>query len=367
LLVAWLLAWYDAGHRALPWRGENGATVDPYCVWISEIMLQQTTVAAVIPYYHRFLARWPTVQALAAADLDAVLHAWQGLGYYGRARNLHACARVVVSAHAGAFPSSLAGLRALPGIGEYTAAAIAAIAFGVQVTPVDGNVTRVLARLAGVAEPLPRTRPVVAALATRIAPALRSGDFAQALMDLGATVCLPRAPLCLVCPWRAHCRARAEGDPERLPVRGAAMPRPQRYGVAFWIENARGAVLFRRRPTKGLLGGLMEVPSTPWRQTRWTAAEAIAEADGYLPSPAQPWQPLPGRVQHTFTHFHLELTMLGTRTHVDCADPGILWVAPANVDALALPTLMRKLVQLAAGTASTDRNAATTRRKRRAR
>ncbi len=248
-----LLAWYDRARRALPWRPPPGTAADPYRVWVSEIMLQQTTAAAAAPYFSRFIDRWPRVEDLAAAELDDVLHAWQGLGYYARARNMHACARAVAAA-GGRFPDSEETLRALPGIGDYTAAAIAAIAFGRQSAPVDGNIVRVLARLDAVETPLPAARNEIAARARSLAPAERAGDFAQALMDLGATICTPRRPRCAACPWRAPCRGREAGNAEAYPRRAARKDRPVRYGVAFWIERDDGAVLLRKRPPRGIAG-----------------------------------------------------------------------------------------------------------------
>ncbi|HYU11045.1 MAG TPA: A/G-specific adenine glycosylase, partial [Stellaceae bacterium] len=258
-----LLAWYDRHRRDLPWRSPAGTRADPYRVWLSEIMLQQTTVVTVAPYFDRFVARWPDIRALAAASLDEVLHEWQGLGYYARARNLHACARAVVARHGGYFPENPAQLRALPGIGDYTAAAIAAIAFDHGSAAVDGNVERVVARLFAVVEPLPAAKPRLKALATALVPARRAGDFAQAMMDLGATLCTPRRPRCVLCPWREACAARAAGIADNLPARLDKPERPWRYGVVFWLSRGDGAVLLRRRPEKGLLGGMIELPSTP--------------------------------------------------------------------------------------------------------
>ena len=342
-----LLAWYDRhGRPNLPWRAEAGSPADPYRVWISEIMLQQTTVAAVIPYFQAFVRRWPTVEALAAAPLDDVLHAWQGLGYYARARNLHAAAGAVVGEHGGRFPTSIAALRELPGFGAYTAAAVAAIAFGVRATPVDGNVVRVLARVHRIETPLPAARRAVEAVAAALAPADRPGDFAQALMDLGATLCLPRRPKCLVCPWRHACAAHAAGLAEALPVRPAARERPCRHGVAFWAERSDGAVLFRQRPAKGLLGGLMEVPSTVWRADPWPLEEAIRAAPLATLRPPIAWRPLEGCVEHVFTHFALRLSVVRALVPTKSIADG-RWVPADRFAELALPTLMRKVVRLA--------------------
>jgi A/G-specific adenine glycosylase len=335
-LPALLLAWYDRHRRQLPWRAAPGAAVDPYRVWLSEIMLQQTTVAAVGPYYRRFLARWPNVGALARAALDDVLHAWQGLGYYARARNLHACAREV--ARRGGFPDSESELRKLPGIGAYTAGAIAAIAFGRRAAAVDGNAERVLARLYAVRTSLPAAKPRLRASATALVPADRPGDFAQALMDLGATVCMPKKPRCGLCPWREACRARAGGIAEVLPRRAAKLPKPKRHGVAFWTVNEAGAVLLRRRPESGLLGGMMEVPSTEWRRRPWKDAEAEKAA----PLKAR-WRRLPGAVAHGFTHFDLELVIFAATAKTMTLDTG-LWVPPDTLKDHALPSVMKKVI-----------------------
>jgi len=333
-----LLAWYDRHRRALPWRAQRGNTPDPYRVWLSEIMLQQTTVATVGAYFERFLQRWPDLPALAAASLDEVLHAWQGLGYYARARHLHACARAVMAQHGGRFPDSLAALEALPGVGSYTAAAVAAIAFDRQATPVDGNVERVMARLFAHEEPLPDAKPALRRLAATLTPAERAGDYAQAAMDLGATICTPKKPKCILCPWRDACRGCALGIAEALPARRAKAERPLRRGVAFWAVRPDGAVLLRRRPEKGLLGGMMEVPSTLWREAAWSEEEAR----GVAPVSAR-WRALPGVVRHSFTHFHLELTVLVGAVREGC-ERGGRWVRLDQLGAEALPTLMKKVV-----------------------
>jgi A/G-specific adenine glycosylase len=337
-----LLAWYDRVRRILPWRPAPGEPADPYRVWVSEIMLQQTTAAAVGPYFTRFLARWPRVEDLAAADLDDVLHAWQGLGYYARARNMHACAKAVAAA-GGRFPDDEAALRRLPGIGAYTAAAIAAIAFGRRAAPVDGNIARVLARLDAVEIPLPAARARIAVRARMLAPAHRPGDFAQALMDLGATVCTPRRPRCDACPWHGPCVARSGNEAEAYPRPTRRRDRPVRHGVAFWLARADGAVLLRKRPAKGLLGGMMEFPSSPWRAAPWTESEAAASA----PVAAE-WHRVAGTVGHTFTHFHLEVTVLKARLNQAGAAAGT-WAAADRLDAFALPTLMKKIARHAGG------------------
>ncbi len=339
-LTGILLDWYDANRRDLPWRTGPGQNPDPYGVWLSEIMLQQTTVATVAPYYRNFLARWPRLEDLAAAELDDVLHAWQGLGYYARARNLAACSRVLVDDHGGRFPDTKAELRSLPGIGDYTASAIAAIAFGRREAAVDGNVVRVLSRLAALAEPMPGLRKKIVRLAEPLVPSGRPGDFAQALMDLGATVCVPRGPRCGICPWREQCAGHGMGNPEAYPVKVKKAEKPTRFGVAFWATDNDGSVLIRKRPVKGLLGGMMEIPSTVWRADPWTLDEAIEHG----PVPAQ-WTALPGEVRHTFTHFHLRLGLLAGR--VGEKDIGGLWCPPNRFGHYALPTVMKKIVRCA--------------------
>lgn len=334
-----LLAWYDRHRRELPWRARAGETPDPYRVWLSEVMLQQTTVVTVGPYYARFLERWPTVEALAAAELDEVLHAWQGLGYYARARNLHRCAKAVAALHGGRFPSSEEGLLTLPGIGGYTAAAVAAIAFGAKATPVDGNIERVVARLFAVETPLPAAKPELKRLAAQLTPETRAGDFAQAMMDLGATVCRPKAPLCLTCPLTRLCAARAQGIAETLPRRSPRRARPKKHGVVFWIRRPDGAVLMQRRAEEGLLGGLMEFPSTGWREAAWSAKEAIKSQ----PVPAE-WRALPGVVEHGFTHFDIDLTLLAGEVPARTKLDGV-WVRPEDFGSQALPTLMKKVAR----------------------
>lgn len=338
-LPARLLAWYDRSRRTLPWRVAADVTPDPYHVWLSEVMLQQTTVAAVIPYFQAFLQRWPTVQALAAAPLDDVLHAWAGLGYYARARNLHKCAQTVTAWRGGRFPDDEEALRKLPGIGDYTAAAIVAIAFGKRAVVMDGNVERVVARLFDVRQPLPAVKPDLKRLAGSLTPEQRAGDYAQAMMDLGATVCTPRNPACGICPWMSACAARKAGSAELLPAKLEKAERPTRCGVAFWAVRKDGAVLLRRRPEVGLLGGMMEIPSTPWRSEPWSAADAAVEA----PLAAE-WRLLPGLVRHTFTHFHLELTVAAGRASAAALAPG-LWVPLDRLSEHALPTVMRKVVK----------------------
>src|SRR6187455_1909130 len=312
--AARLLTWYDRHRRTLPWRAPAGQSTPPYLVWLSEIMLQQTTVATVGDYFHRFVKRWPTVEALAMAPLDEVLKAWAGLGYYARARNLHACAKAVVAQRGGRFPESEAELRALPGIGAYTAAAIAAIAFSAQATPVDGNIERVVARLFAVATPLPEAKAEIMALAETLTPAERPGDFAQAMMDLGATICTPRRPACGLCTLRPECRGYAEGLAEILPYREEKAERPVRRGATYVVIRSDGTVLLRERPLKGLLGGMLETPSSPW------GGQAPDGKAVQLHAPVKAeWRKLPGLVEHTFTHFHLELSVYRAEVSTDVA------------------------------------------------
>jgi A/G-specific adenine glycosylase len=327
----------------LPWRARPGERPDPYRVWLAEIMLQQTTVVTVGPYYAKFLARWPTVEALAAAPLDSVLGAWAGLGYYARARNLHRCAQAVVAEQGGRFPDTEEGLLALPGIGLYTAAAVAAIAFGRRAVVVDGNVERVMARLFAIASPLPRAKPEFYAAAERLTPDRRAGDYAQAVMDLGATICVSRGPKCLLCPWNKDCAAHAAGNPERYPVKSPKAERPTRRGVAFVLMK-EDAVWLRRRPENGLLGGMLEAPSTPWQDKVWTRATARA----HVPAQAE-WTALPGIVEHGFTHFAIEFTVWVARaaTCQKGTDKEGAWCRIADFDRLALPTMTRKVLEAA--------------------
>jgi A/G-specific adenine glycosylase len=336
-----LLDWYDRHRRVLPWRAPAGQRPDPYHVWLSEIMLQQTTVPVVGDYFRTFLARWPTVHDLAAATLDDVLREWAGLGYYARARNLHRCAQVVSDRHQGRFPEDEQELRQLPGVGDYTAAAIAAIAFDRPAAVMDGNVERVVSRLGAVTEPLPAAKPALKALTAALTPTVRPGDHAQAMMDLGATVCTPRRPKCILCPWQASCAARRAGIAEQLPAKRPKAAKPLRRAVAFWLVNGTGAVLLRRRPETGLLGGMMEIPSTSWEAGPMPDTEAAAAAA----APTRTgWRLLPGIVRHGFTHFDLEVSVLAGR--VGYAPPlNGRWVAIEALGDEALPTVMRKIVR----------------------
>jgi A/G-specific adenine glycosylase len=339
-----LLDWYDRHRRVLPWRAPPGKRGDPYRVWLSEIMLQQTTVKAAGPYYARFLARWPDVRSLAAAPLEDVLKAWAGLGYYARARNLHACARAVVDRHGGKFPESETELHALPGIGAYTAAAMAAIAFGARATPVDGNIERVVARLYAIDTPLPAAKPEIFRLVSALTPERRAGDFAQAMMDLGATICSPKRPACALCPWNESCAAHARGDAETLPRRLPKREGTLRRGAAFVVRRADGFLLVRTRPAKGLLGGMTEVPTTEWTQD-FDDDSALDGAPRFSKSgKSVAWRRV-GVVRHTFTHFPLELTVYLAEVPANAHAPAdTRWIALADIDGEALPSLMRKVV-----------------------
>lgn len=334
-----LLSWYDRHRRVLPWRARRGETPDPYRVWLSEIMLQQTTVKTVAPYYARFLAKWPKVEVLAKAKLDDVLRAWAGLGYYARARNLHACAKEV--AKRGGFPRDEAGLRELPGVGAYTAAAVAAIAFDAPAVPVDGNVERVVTRLFAIEEELPAAKTQIKELAQSSLPARRSGDFAQALMDLGATICSPKRPACALCPWNESCVAFARGDQETFPRKTPKREGKLRRGAAFVVLRADGKILLRTRPAKGLLGAMTEVPGSEWTHD-FDSERALDFAPTFR---AAKWQRLPGVVTHTFTHFPLELTVYKINVPKNTkALEGARWVPVGKLATEALPTVMRKVL-----------------------
>jgi A/G-specific adenine glycosylase len=323
-----LLAWYDANARDLPWRVRPAARMagqraDPYRVWLSEVMLQQTTVPHATPYFLKFTARWPTVADLAAAPDAEVMAAWAGLGYYARARNLLACARAVARDHGGIFPATEGGLRSLPGLGPYTAAAVGAIAFDLPTNVIDGNVERVMARLFAVEAPLPAAKPELKRLAASLVRDDRPGDWAQALMDLGAVICRPKAPLCDRCPVAAECAALATGAPDSYPRRTAKAERPHRYGVAYVLTRGDEVALVRR-PPRGLLGGMLALPTSDWRAARWSDAEALAHA----PAPA-PWRGV-GEVEHGFTHFTLTLQLLRAEGDAE----GLIWSPRRDLDAL---------------------------------
>ena len=334
-----LLAWYDTNARVLPWRVSPsdraaGVQPDPYAVWLSEIMLQQTTVAAVKAYFTRFMLLWPTVQALAAARDEDVMAEWAGLGYYARARNLLKCAREVTEL--GGFPKTRAGLEALPGIGPYTSAAISSIAYDHPETVLDGNVERVMSRLYAVLEPLPDSKETLRAHAASLTPKLRAGDYAQAVMDLGATLCTPKSPACGICPWRVPCIARAEGIADTLPRKRPKAAKPTRLGIAYIARRADGAWLMERRPDKGLLGGMLGWPGAAWGEAR--VAAPPLEAD---------WQPLTEEARHTFTHFHLRLDIHIAHLPHDTEVEGLEFVPKHAFTPKALPTVMRKAFDLA--------------------
>ncbi|MEI9927916.1 MAG: A/G-specific adenine glycosylase [Sphingomonas sp.] len=326
-----MLDWYDANARDLPWRARPGtAAPEPYRVWLSEVMLQQTQVASATPYFERFTARWPDFASLAAAEDAELMAAWAGLGYYARARNLLACARQVAAL--GALPDTEEGLRALPGIGGYTAAAIAAIAFGRRAVVVDGNVERVVARLFALAAPLPGARPRIRALADSITPAARAGDFAQAMMDLGSTICTARAPRCRLCPLRPDCAGFASGAPEAFPVKAAKAAKPQRYGTMFWAERD-GRVLLVRRPAKGLLGGMRALPTGVWGDSPPRLAGAPLAAE---------WRMLDATVGHVFTHFRLECALAAATIAAHSGAAEGEWWPIADLESAGLPTVFAK-------------------------
>jgi len=340
-----LLAWYDAHHRELPWRvtpsaHAAGARPDPYHVWLSEIMLQQTTVEAVKPYFLKFLRKWPEVTDLAAAGTDDVMKAWAGLGYYSRARNLKKCADLVAAELGGRFPDTEDGLRELPGIGAYTAAAIAAIAFGRRAIVIDGNVERVMTRLFAIRTPLPEAKGEIRALLEKLVPAERPGDFAQAMMDLGATICTPRRPRCMLCPMREDCLVILSGDPELLPIKAEKAEKPLRRGAAFVAVRPDGAILLRTRPDKGLLGGMSEVPTTGW----------TARQDGETTRKGAPfsadWQ-ICGSISHVFTHFSLELAVFRAEISSPTAPADHWWSPISDIQDEALPTVMKKVIESA--------------------
>jgi A/G-specific adenine glycosylase len=336
--AARLLAWYDRSHRPLPWRAPPRQLQVPYRVWLSEIMLQQTTVPAVKAYYEKFLTFWPDFEALAAAPVDDVMKAWAGLGYYSRARNLHACAKVVAGEFGGTLPDDEKALQKLPGIGAYTSAAIAAIAFGKRAVVVDANVERVVTRLFRIAEPLPQAKPLIREKADTLTPDERAGDFAQAMMDLGATICTPKKPSCLLCPLQDECDAFTNGDAELYPVKAPKVDKPQRHGAVFLLRRADGKILMRTRPPKGLLGGMAEFPGSEWSSDFRTAS-----ASDLAPVVAD-WKKLAGNVEHVFTHFALRLAVFHAAAPRGLRAPqGMRWVAEQDVEDEALPTLMRKV------------------------
>ncbi len=348
-ISAELLAWYDTHARVLPWRVGPAARVegerpDPYFVWLSEIMLQQTTVAVVKEYFRRFIARWPTVTDLAAAEDAEVMGEWAGLGYYARARNLLKCARVVVDEHGGRFPDTEAALLTLPGIGPYTAAAIAAIAFDQPATVMDGNVERVMARLFAVETPLPKAKPELKALAATLTPQIRPGDYAQAVMDLGATICTPRNPACGICPLRPACTARAGGIAADLPRKAPKKEKPTRFGIAYLARRTDGAWLLETRPEKGLLGGMRGWPGSAWTEAAPVETPPLRAA----------WHDPGGEVRHTFTHFHLRLALRVAEVGVDTTPNRGDFLPPAQFRPSDLPTVMRKAFDLAQSSLAKD-------------
>lgn len=339
-----LLIWYDANARKLPWRvpptkSKQGLRADPYRVWLSEIMLQQTTVAAVKSYFETFTSRWPTVNDLAMARDEDVLAEWAGLGYYARARNLLKCARTIVDQYDGAFPSRRDDLVKLPGIGPYTAAAISSIAFSHPETVVDGNVERVVSRLFDVHEPLPTSKPKLTQLAASLTPIERAGDYAQAVMDLGATVCTPKNPKCDVCPIVGVCRAYATGTQADLPKKLPKKAKPTRVGVAYIVARADGAFLLEQRPDKGLLGGMLGWPGSDW-------AEEMLD---HTPPVEAEWRTSPSVAKHTFTHFHLKLTVKTVTVPLGVNPTRGHFVLAENFERESLPTVMRKAFDLAQG------------------
>ncbi|NVJ96735.1 MAG: A/G-specific adenine glycosylase [Alphaproteobacteria bacterium] len=337
-----LLSWYDRNRRALPWRAEPGVKADPYHVWLSEIMLQQTTVATVKSYFSRFLERWPTVEELAAAAQEDVLKEWAGLGYYARARNLHACAQKVAREHGGIFPANEIELKALPGIGDYTGAAIAAIAFDIPATVVDGNVERVVSRQFRVEEALPGAKKPIKAHTADITPHERAGDFAQAMMDLGSAVCTPKNPKCLLCPIRAECQANRAGDAERFPIKAPKKIKPVRRAISFWLEHD-GHVLLERRPPKGLLGGMPGLFSTPWE-----ARDDFPGKEEWLQHrPSEDyWKPVDGLAKHTFTHFHLETRLMAAKANQKYNVEDGFWHPIDALEEVGLPTVFTKIAAL---------------------
>ncbi|MGM0421665.1 MAG: A/G-specific adenine glycosylase [Pseudomonadota bacterium] len=338
-----LLDWYDRHRRVMPWRARPGQLPDPYQVWLSEIMLQQTTVTAVKPYFENFMSRWPSVDKLAEAELDAVLQCWAGLGYYARARNLHKCARIVRAEYGGRFPDSVENLMKLPGIGPYTAAAIASIAFNQPVVAVDGNVERVAARFFGLEAPLPDVKPELKRAAESVGcNNNRPADFTQAFMELGATVCTPKSPKCMICPWQTMCKAYHTGMAETLPRRKPKTPKPKRYGNVFWITDDQGRVLLRRRPESGLLGGMMEFPSGKWQEGGHMPVSSadVPVSAAFIGAPAV-------EIRHIFTHFELYLNphhYVYTGSGVD--ETPYKWVEPQRLAEEALPSVMIKVKKI---------------------
>jgi len=335
-LVERTLQWWDRRRRPLPWRAAPGQAPEPYHIWLSEILLQQTTASAAAPFYLKFIARWPRVEDLAKAQSEEVIAAFAGLGYYARARNMHACAKQI-ALEGGRFPAEEADLLSLPGVGPYTAAAISAIAFGHRAAPVDGNIARILARLVALEQSVKRSKSAIASVALALAPNERAGDFAQALMDIGATICRPRGPVCAACPLKEDCRALARGAPEAYPRQAQGRAKPRRRGAVFFARRADGAFLARRRPPNGLLASTIELPGTSWT-TKGPGRPCPAAAPV-----AAAWRKVPGAVRQAFTHFSLSLTVYAGPFD-GCAPEECFWVRPDSVDALGFSNVMRKAV-----------------------
>jgi len=344
-----ILSWYDRHRRVLPWRAGKGAKSNPYHVWLSEIMLQQTTVVTVGPYFMKFIEKWPGVHDLAGAPTNEVMQAWAGLGYYARARNLHKCAKVISQEYGGIFPGSEEELIKLPGIGPYTAAAISSIAFNNPASVMDGNIERVMARVFAIKEPLPESKPDLKECARYLSEGRqdRPGDYAQALMDLGASICTPKSPKCMLCPVQSFCRAYQKGIQGDLPARKAKKPKPKKYGYFYWIINNEGAVLFEKRQEKGLLGGMTGIPTSEWSEDSAVARQdnPLPVCDGFiLEKPEENVQ-----IKHVFTHFELSLTLQRGQYSDDperLDDARFIWLDPDQIDPEHLPTLFRKAVRL---------------------
>lgn len=333
-----LLEWYCQYQRHLPWRSKKGQTPNPYYVWLSEIMLQQTTVPTVIPYFEKFIERWPHLKDLAEAPLDEILVQWQGLGYYARARNLYRAAQTVMAQYQGVFPKDPQLLETLPGIGSYTAGAIASIAFGYPIVPIDGNIIRVFSRLKAIEEPLPKSISKIKEVSQEFASEEHPGDFAQALMDLGSAICTPKNPQCAICPWNRTCEALRLNRVEDFPHKADKIIKSKRFAVAFFLLSDCGSVYLQKRPEKGLLGGMMEVPTTTWRSDEpwdWLTASAWAPVDAS-------WKMLEKPVRHVFTHFNFEVQV--TVAQIQQKEGSGIWAPLHNLGAYALPTVMKKII-----------------------
>ena len=335
-----LLNWYDQNKRLMPWRPKDGSQPEPYKVWLSEIMLQQTQVATAIPYFEKFLIRWPSISELADAKLDDVLIEWAGLGYYARARNLHRCAKIITNSFHGIFPNQEKTLLKLPGVGAYTAAAIMAIAFDTKATPMDGNFERVTARLNAIENPLPAVKPLLKKYATMATPDYRPGDYAQAVMDLGATICTPKKPQCNKCPVNDLCLSLEKGKTELIPKKTPKRKKPTRFGIAFLCINSNREILLRRRPDKGLYAGMMEVPGTPWIESLPGQAQILNSE----PIKAD-WQDVPGTIVHMFTHFKLEIKVLRANPKNYKKFNNLIWQPIDSFQKAGLPSLMLKIIR----------------------